>query len=384
MSSRYRVSSCVALAAVLALVVVLRVAPAASTQAPTAGAASADRLTVDQVMAMPKVDAHAHVRVPLASGERAAFVRFLEQQNLRWLNICVGGMNAERLERQIAQAHELHAAYPERLPWATSFALGDWGKASWAEGVNAQIDAGFERGAVAAKVWKDVGMELKDASGRYVMIDDPGMTPVLAAMAARGRPLVAHLGEPRNCWLPLDKMTTASDRNYFGRNPQYHGFLHPEVPNYEKQIAARDAILETHPTLKMIGCHLGSLEYDVDELARRLDKYPNLAVDLAARLVHLQIQPRDKVRAFLIRYQDRILYATDFDFGGGKDEAAATELELKTLAESYRRDATWLATEETVPVPRAAEGFTSRGVSLPDPVLRKIYFENAKRWYPGL
>jgi predicted TIM-barrel fold metal-dependent hydrolase len=369
--------SLLALAVSLVSLVVLGYGPSGSA-APQGGG-----LTLDEVMAMPKIDAHAHVR-EVNPAQRQAFAAFLEKQNLRWLNICTGATDWPRLEAQIHRAQDLHRAYPDRLAWATSFDISNWENPDWAKVAAATVADGFTQGAVATKVWKDIGMVLKDRDGRYVMIDDARFAPVLEAIAAQGHPLVAHLGEPRNCWLPVDKMTVESDRRYFSRNPQYHGYLHPEVPNYEKQVAARDAMLERYPKLKVIGCHLGSLEYDVDELAKRLDKYPNLAVDLAARLVHLQIQPRDKVRAFVLRYQDRLLYGTDAAFGGEDGSAAAIDSALNGLAATYRQDARWLATDEMVEVPRAADGFTSKGLALPAPVLKKIYFENAKKWYPGI
>ena len=74
---------------------------------------------------------------------------------------------------------------------------------------------GSAGGAVAVKVWKDVGMVLKDPDGKYVMADDPRLDPVFSALAKQGRTLVAHLGEPRNCWLPVDQMTVDGDRRYF-------------------------------------------------------------------------------------------------------------------------------------------------------------------------
>ena len=370
--------------ALLVLAAALTLPVSARRSAPPPDQAGGGTMTVDAVMAMPKIDAHAHVAA-VSPAQRDALVRFLEAQNLRWLNICVGGMNWPRLQQQIERAAALHRAFPDRIAWATSFNLTDWENPEWAKAATRTIAEGVEGGAVACKVWKDIGMVLQDKGGRYVMIDDPRLAPVLEAVAARGRTLVAHIGEPRNCWLPLESMTTASDRNYFARNPQYHGYLHPEVPGYEKQIAARDAMLERHPKLKVVGCHLGSLEYDVDQLARRLDRYPNLAVDLAARLVHLQIQPREKVRAFVIRYQDRLLYGTDMDFGGeGEDTPEATTRALADLARTYREEARWLATDEAVEVPRAREGFTSKGLALPAAVLRKVYYENAKKWYPGI
>ena len=349
-----------------------------------APAQTGDTMTLDQVARMPKIDAHAHLAA-MTPAAQSAFVAFLEKQNLRWLNICVGGMDWPRLSSRIELARELHRVFPTRIAWATSFDLSNWSRPEWRKAAIDTITDGFAHGAVATKVWKDMGMVLKDADGRYVMIDDPRMDPVLASIASQGHPLVAHLGEPRNCWLPLEKMTTDSDRRYFGSHPEYHGFLHPEVPGYEKQVAARDAMLERHPRLKVIGCHLGSLEYDVDEVAKRLDKYPNLAVDLAARMVHLQIQPRDKVRAFVLRYQDRILYGTDLEFGGGAAESpASVEQALARLANAYALDAAWLATGQEVEVTRARAGFMSRGLALPSSVLRKIYFENARKWYPGM
>jgi metal-dependent hydrolase (beta-lactamase superfamily II)/predicted TIM-barrel fold metal-dependent hydrolase len=341
-------------------------------------------LTADQVMRMPKIDAHAHLAL-LEAADRKAFVGFLERIDLRWLTIATGGMDASRLDQQIAASQEHHRAAPGRIGWATSFHLSGWGGAGWADAARKTLADGFAHGAVAVKIWKDVGMELKDADGRYVMADDRRLDPVYEFTAAERRPLVAHLGEPRNCWLPVEQMTVQGDRHYFAEHPQYHGFLHPEVPDYEKQLAARDAILERHPTLRVVGCHLGSLEYDVDELAKRLDRYPNLAVDLAARIVHFQVQPREKVRAFILRYQDRILYGTDFTFGRqGAGAALDVEQELAEMEAGYRLDAEYFATGAEMELPRVRPGHKARGLALPAAVLRKIYFENARAWYPRL
>jgi len=358
------------------------VAPPRSMTAPAG--AQGDAMTVEQVMKMPKIDAHAHLG-PVGPGQIGPFIAFLEQHHLRWLTICTGGMDGARLGRQIASAQALHRAHPDRISWATSFNLANWGQPDWTTTTTGTIDDGFSGGAVAVKVWKDVGMVLKDPGGKFVMIDDPRMGPVLDGLAKQGRTLVAHLGEPRNCWLPLAEMTTEADRSYFASHPEYHGLLHPEVPDYARQIAARDRMLEQYPRLKVVGCHLASLEYDVDEVAKRLDRYPNLAVDLAARMVHLQIQPRDKVRAFILKYQDRILYGTDLQFGGRPDAAGSDPAKLLArLAAAYESDAAWLATDRDVAVESARAGFTSRGIALPEPVLRKIYYENARKWYPGI
>jgi len=339
------------------------------------------RERIQAVEEMAKVDAHAHVYA-ISPDQEAAFGAFLTKHKLQWLDICTGGMKWDRLRAKMEIAGRLARRYPGRVSWAPSFNLTNWGRPSWKDEALATISEGFAAGAVAVKVWKEIGMELRDPDGSYVMIDDPRLAPVFDLIEKKGRTLVAHIGEPRNCWLPLDKMTTDSDRRYFGSHPEYHGFLHPEIPDHEKQMAARDHLLEMHPRLKVVGCHLGSLEYDVDELARRLEKYPNFAVDISARLVHLQIQPREKVRAFVMKYQDRLLYGTDMGFGSETGEAPTDPAQaFSRLEQAYQADATWLATDMTVAVTRAGPTVKSRGLALPLPVLRKIYRENARRWY---
>ena len=97
------------------------------------GGAQGGTMTSDQVMKMPKIDAHAHIATP-GPGQLDAFLTFLERNNLRWLNICVGGMDWTRLKRRIELAQELHRSHPGRIAWATSFGLTSWGKSGLGRG----------------------------------------------------------------------------------------------------------------------------------------------------------------------------------------------------------------------------------------------------------
>jgi predicted TIM-barrel fold metal-dependent hydrolase len=124
--------------------------------------------------------------------------------------------------------------------------------------------------------------------------------------------------EPLNCWLPFGKMTVRSDRDYFREHPQYHMYEHLEMPSPAAILFARDRMLNAHPALHFDAVHLASLEWDLDKVANFLDRFPNANVDLAARLVHLEFQASKnpkKVRQFLMRYQDRILYGSDDSYG---------------------------------------------------------------------
>ena len=356
-------------------------APVKTAQSSPAASAGTeeDRMSAEELAAMPKIDAHTHIS-GLAREDEPAFFAKLAGHNMKWLTICTRGLNWPRMQKQIDLAERLQPLYPERVAWATSFDLASWGRPDWEQAALQTIQSSFEQGAVAVKVWKEIGMELKDPDSSYVMIDDPRFDPILDFMESRGKTLVAHIGEPRNCWLPLDSMTVNNDRKYFAENPKYHACFHPEIPHYWKQIAARDNVLKKHPRLRVVGCHLGSLEFDVDTLARRLDEYPNFAVDMAARICHFQVQDREKVRNFMIKYQDRLLYGTDLAINTGR--GSTLEETLKSIEETYRKDYRYFATGEEMSVWEVNGPF--RSLALPKAVLKKIFYENAGKWYPGI
>jgi len=338
-------------------------------------------MTVQELFAMPKIDAHAHFMGALEE-ELPPLFACLDSYNFKWFTITTRGeVPPAELNAKADEAARLHAAYPERVSWATTFHLSNWGQPDWQEKAIASIQDGKAKGAVAVKVWKDIGMVLRDPDSSFVMIDDPRFDPILNYAEQQNLTLVAHIGEPRNCWLPLDSMTVNNDRKYFADNPQYHAYLHPEIPHYWKQVASRDSVLAHHPNMRLVGCHLGSLEFDVDELARRFDIYPNFAVDLAARVCHLQVQDREKVRAFLIKYQDRVLYGTDL--GAGREYMQTSiDSTVTRIKETYDKDFRYFATDEEMEVWEVNGKF--RGLALPADVLRKIFHDNALKWYPGI
>ncbi len=125
----------------------------------------------------------------------------------------------------------------------------------------------------------------------------------------------------------------------------------------------------------MVGCHLGSDEDDLKQLAKRLDTYPNFAVDTAARIRYFARGDREQVREFLTRYQDRILYATDFSLRDGDPAIAA-----RSLRATHDRDWEFFAHGDAMDY----DGHATRGLDLPGDVLRKIFRENALHWIPGL
>lgn len=318
-----------------------------------------------------KFDAHVH-----ANTDEPAFLDVARADNFELLTINVDYPDFPPLATQDAAARELRRRDPERIHFATTFLMAGWQEPGWTDRVNAGLSDAVAHGAVAVKIWKNVGMVEHDAAGKLLSITDPALDPVVRHIESLGVPLIAHQGEPHNCWLPLAEMTTENDRSYFAEHPQYHMYLHPELPAYETLMAARDQFVEHHPTLPVVGAHLASLEWNVDRLATFLDRHPNAVVDMAARMTQLQFQSvrnRKKVRDFLIQYQDRVIYGTDLT------------VEARTPADEVRREAhafwtsdwTYLATRDSQYV--AAIRHKVAGLALPRPVIDKIYYQNARR-----
>jgi predicted TIM-barrel fold metal-dependent hydrolase len=132
----------------------------------------------------------------------------------------------------------------------------------------------------------------------------------------------------------------------------------------------------------MIGAHLGSLEYDVAVLAARLDRYPNFAVDISARLTDLAVQDSAKVREFFIQYQDRLLFGTDVVMGQKPSTMSTADRKttIEALRTVYQMHFDYFEREQ----PLLVRERKTHGLGLPAAVLEKFYLTNAKAWYPGL
>lgn len=267
------------------------------------------------------------------------------------------------------------------LSHIATFNMNNWGKPEWLDTAINQIILGINNGAIAIKFWKNIGMDIKDSDNNFVMLNHPSFQPIFEYLIKNNIPVLGHLGEPKNCWLPIDEMTVNTDRSYFKEHPEYHMALLPEYPTYEEQMSARDSVLIKYPDLIFIGAHLASLEWSVDILAEWLDKFPNAAVDMAERICHLQFQAKEnwqKVRDFIIKYQDRIMYATDIIYDKTNNSAEIKE----TIHQIWIRDWEFFTTNNKMTAPQFEGQFN--GLELSDDIITKIYRTNALKWYPLL
>lgn len=347
-------------------------AGAAFSPAVAGGAPGYSMADYDRVV---KIDVHLHLHNPAPD-----FMAAARRQRFKVLTINVDYPDFPPLQDQQRVALALKQQFPRDVAWAASFPVDGSDQPGWLPATRQRIEAALKAGAVGVKVWKNIGMGLRGAEGQLVMIDDARFAPLFDDLARRGTPLLGHQGEPHNCWLPLEKMTVNNDREYFKAHPQYHMHLHPEMPSWEAQMAARDRMVAAHPGLRFVGVHLASLERDVDELAAFLDRFPQAVVDVAARVGQLQFQSqqdRERVRRFFIKYQDRILYGSDLSQAPDQDGAA-----LAREAEAvWRMHWRYFNTDDRFQVADLDAPVT--GLALPRAVVDKLYRKNAERVFPG-
>ena len=237
----------------------------------------------------------------------------------------------------------------------------------------AQLDRDFSQGAVAVKIWKNIGEQVKDAKGNYTLPDDPAFEPIYKDIAAHNKTLIAHVADPDTIWEP--PTPSAPDYSYYTEHPEWYMYNRPNAPSKQAILRARDHLLRQNPTLRVVGAHLGSMEADFHQLGQHLDDYPNFAVDLAARMPYLVMQPRADIIAFIEKYQDRLLFATDNEFIAGEV--------CRTLSEAGRipMHSTGDFCPPATPSSTKIESFRAH---LPAPILRKLYHDNAVRWIPGI
>lgn len=320
-----------------------------------------------------KIDAHIHF-----NSDRDNLLDLAGDYNFDLLTINTEVPDFPSIEDQKKLARTYQKKSSVHLFHATTVDTENIFEDNWAKETVNTINKDIKNGASGVKFWKNIGMSIQYDDGSFLMLDDNKFDPVFDFLERQKIPVLGHQGEPKNCWLPVEQMTVQSDRDYFFDHPEYHMHKHPEYPNYWDHINARDSRLEKNPNLQFVGLHLASLEWSLEEVSKRLDKYPNMAVDLAERICHLYyhtIKDRTKVINFFNKYQDRIIYGTDII----DDPNIPAEDVLQDLRQRWNTHWEFLTTDHKLQSYHVSEPFY--GLDLPQSIIEKIYSANAKNWY---
>jgi hypothetical protein len=318
-----------------------------------------------------KVDSHVHM-----NSSDTAFIEQARADNFRLLTVNVDYPDFPPLEIQEKIAITAYRANSDIIAFASTFHMAGWDKSNWQARTITHLDSTFLFGSIAVKFWKNIGMEFRDSNGNLIMIDNPKFDPIFSHLRLKKMVVIGHMGEPKSCWLPLEKIPINYIKQYFLEHPQYHMYLHPDMPSYEDQIQTRDRMLEKNEGLVFVAAHLASLEWSVDEIGNFLDRFPNSYVDLAARMSEIQYQSRlnrTKVRQFFNHYQDHILYGSDLVHSSETDPTNFK----KEAHDIWFADWKYFNTDSILTNSDFPGSF--QGLALPKQVVEKIYRTNTKK-----
>jgi hypothetical protein len=112
--------------------------------------------SVNDFEKVPKTDAHYHIYTDEENSVEQA-----QKDNFRLLSINTYSGGCER----VVQAHQwlklLKQQHPETTAFTATFCLDSWDEPGWVENTISWIDRCIADGAVAVKVWKNIGMEFR-------------------------------------------------------------------------------------------------------------------------------------------------------------------------------------------------------------------------------
>ncbi len=299
------------------------------------------------------IDVHNH----LNTADPARVLAVMDACNVERIVNFTGGFG-ETLKTQVAK----FSAHASRV---VVFANIDWSRIDdpkFGERAAAQLAADVAAGARGLKIFKNLGLGVKDGTGRLVAVDDPRLDPIWAKAGELAIPVAIHTSDPDAFFLPVDRFNERYEE--LQAHPDW-SFGGPAYPKKDVLLAQRNNVIARHPRTTFLALHVANHPENLAEVSGWLDRFPNMQVEIGARLNELGRQP-NTARRFFLKYADRILFGTD---NAPRESTYRTYFRyLETFDDHF-------------------EYFTSTtqgrwriyGIGLPDDVLEKVYRRNAMR-----
>lgn len=328
----------------------------------------------------PVVDVHSHLAWSARDGRSdvkllapvAELLRVMDAKNIRAMCHLTGGFG-KQLAQNIAL---LQNAHPGRFYVFTEPMWAQANQPDYAKKQADAIEAGKKAGAKGVKVLKMLGLFLREniTGGPLVKIDDQRFDPMWEACGGLNMPVTIHISDPEAFFLPIDRFNERYEELHNHPDWSFHG---KDFPSNAELLEARNRVFARHPKTRFITLHVGNDAENLAYVSECLDKFPNMFVEIGARIGELGRQPRT-ARKFFEKYQDRIMFGTDAVPGGIE---TPQQVFNEQLYEIYYR---FLETEDEyfdyAPAPVPPQGrWRIYGLGLPEKILRKVYNENAAR-----
>lgn len=258
-------------------------------------------------------------------------------------------------------------AHPGRF---LTFCQLDWSLLAEADGVET-LEASLRRSAAAGargvKVWKNLGLTVRDQSGELVLPDDERVASLLRVAGDLGLPVLIHTGDPKAFFEPADERNERLDELL--AQPDWWFGDRDRFPTFETLLRSHGALVLACPQTRFIGAHAGCAAEDLALVASLLERAENYSIDIAGRMAELGRQPR-AFRALIDRFGDRVLFGTDIY------PATAEQFRLHFRFLESADEAFAYAPESAIP-PQGR--WTVSGLALDPAQLQAIYRDNAVR-----
>jgi len=323
------------------------------------------------VPAFPVVDAHAHVGrwftgPAWAVADVPAFVDQLESAGVRRV-FNFDGRWGEELE---ANLDRYDRVYPARF---ATFCHVNWQLLLTADAddrLAASVASSLQAGARGVKIWKDLGLTIRDSAGRLVMPDDPRLVGIWETAARLDVPIAIHTADPAAFFSPVDRYNERLEELLAHPEWSYFG---PQFPAFHELVERLEALVGGNPRTTFIGLHAGCYAEDLQWVDRMLATYSNFFIDIAARIAELGRQPR-ATRQLMLAHPDRVLFGTD---------GIPPHRDLYQIYFRFLQSA-----DEHFPYSWESPPPTGRwpisGVDLPPELLQAVYGGNADRLVPSV
>lgn len=308
----------------------------------------------------PLIDVHNHQR-NLSPERLRQLLADMDSINMR-IMVNLSGGYGDRLA-QTVQA--MKSASKDRFAVFANIDFTGIDEPDYGKRAAAQLEQDVRNGAQGLKIFKNLGLDLKDGKGERIRTDDPRFDPIFEMCAKLNIPVLIHTGEPKGLFEPMDKY---NERWLELKRYPRRGRPPDRYPTWEAIMAEQHSLFARHPKTKFINAHLGWLGGDLAALGKLLDRLPNVYTEIAAVVEELGRQPRF-ARQWFVQYQDRVMFGKDT----WRPEEYPTYFRiLETADEYFDHD-------------RPHHGLWKvYGLDLPDEVLKKLYYKNALKVIPGL
>jgi predicted TIM-barrel fold metal-dependent hydrolase len=325
------------------------------------------KTTIVEKPLFPVVDVHNHLgggKERLKPEVVQRYLKEMDEAGVRTVVNLDGGWG-DRLKETLRALDEAH---PGRF---LTFALINFDgidDEDWGTREAGRLEESFKAGAKGLKFHKTFGLGYRYKDGRLVPVDDPKLDPVWKMCARHNRPVVIHIADPAAFFTPLDRF---NERWHELNDHPGWLFFGGSFPKRQDLLDQLHRVIARHPKTTFINTHFGNNAEDLGSVADKLDRYPNMYVDIDARISELGRQPYTS-RRFFLKYQDRILFGTD----------------TPPNREAYRIYYRFLETDDEYfdcSASHHRQGFWNiYGIFLPPEILAKVYRKNAERVLYGL